>query len=1123
MKNILLYIFLFFSFFAFSQYKQKEYVSKIIYVDTKIVSIDSVSINPSYFKLVDTNNVIIDKVNYKVDFSIAQIEFLNTIYINNKITVYYKKYPDFLTKTYRVFDENLIVDDKNDKLKFYKLADDYDSNNSKDIFEGLETTGFLSRGITMGNNQDGVVNSGLNLQLKGNLSSKVAIKATISDNNVPLQDNGYSQRLNEYDRIFVEMYSDKWKLTAGDLFLNNSNTNYLNFNKRVSGLGVNVNLKSKKDTVNIYTSGALVRGKFTSVSLKVQEANQGPYRLASDSNQFLLIVSNSETVYVNGMPIKKENYIIDYSSAEITFATTFPMNSNMRVQIDFQASNQSYNRFVSFNKVNYITDKFNVAVNFYNENDAKSKSLQQDLNEVQKEILFNSGDDISQMYTLSAIKEDYIENKIQYKKETINGVDVFVFSNESTDVLYGVRFTFVGANQGDYVIDNTLATGRVYKYISSINGIKQGDFEPKIQLIAPEKLQVTTIQAIYDDKRTLLNTELAYSSKDKNLFSVKNDDNNQGVAGKIVWNQLLIDSKWKLKSNLSYENINKNFNSVERLRQIEFNRDWNIQKTFSNQSLVSSGLIYEKDSTGFVSYEFSNLNYLNFFNGNKHVFNSNINLKKTNISVATSIMNSNSINETSNFNRLNTDVEQKLNRFLVGVKSNYESNIRVDKLTQNTSNLSFKNQSYGSYIKINDSLRTRLEVGYDYMLNDSIQGVTLKNVNKSHNYYVKSNIIKNKITNLDVYLNYRKFTNTSFKNDKSLNSSIKYSQHFFDSFMQLNTLYETSSGTIAQQEFNYMEVDVGKGFYTWKDYNNDGIQDLDEFEIAQFQDEAIYVRVLLPSSKFIRTSRTNLSQSLILNPSNWLKGKVMSHFINQTNVLIDNKQLKESDFQFNPFDKNNALALQYSFKNFLFYNRGKQNYSVTYSYLNLDNKTVFVTGLLTNNLESNQLQFQHKINKTWLIDLKAINAKALTLNERYASRNLNLTTNSLQAKLAYYFNDSKSNFSLNYIFNKKQNESLLNETLKSSDIGFSLQHISSDKFNLSCSFNYINNLYSESQQSPISYQLLEGLQAGENFTWNLTTQKSLTTYLDFNLNYNGRKSENLKTIHTGTIQLRAKF
>ena len=67
------------------------------------------------------------------------------------------------------------------------------------------------------------------------------------------------------------------------------------------------------------------------------------------------------------------------------------------------------------------------------------------------------------------------------------------------------------------------------------------------------------------------------------------------------------------------------------------------------------------------------------------------------------------------------------------------------------------------------------------------------------------------------------------------------------------------------------------------------------------------------------------------------------------------------------------------------------------------------------------------------------------------------------------------------------------------------------------------NKFTGNESTPVAFQMLEGLQVGENFTWRLLIQKNLTQFLDINLNYQGRKSETNKAVHTGSIQLRAYF
>jgi len=79
------------------------------------------------------------------------------------------------------------------------------------------------------------------------------------------------------------------------------------------------------------------------------------------------------------------------------------------------------------------------------------------------------------------------------------------------------------------------------------------------------------------------------------------------------------------------------------------------------------------------------------------------------------------------------------------------------------------------------------------------------------------------------------------------------------------------------------------------------------------------------------------------------------------------------------------------------------------------------------------------------------------------------------------------------------------------------------KYSINGEVNFIQNKFEGSPFSPVAYQLLEGLQPNDNFTWSLFLQKKITDFLDLNLTYFGRKSETANAIHTGSVQLRAYF
>ena len=324
MKYILIFILFFIGIYGFAQDQSSNYRTvKVPVKDT--IRIDSVSINSSWLSIRKKDNTIIDSTFYTTDFGKALLTFKKPIETDS-IIINYLKFPDFLTKTYNQLDENIIVENTDNLQKLYQLSQPNDSRTFIP-FDGLTTSGSISRGVTIGNNQNSVLNSELDLQITGKLNDKVSLRASIQDANIPLQERGYSQRLDEFDQVFIELFSDNWNIRAGDIDLQNNNSYFAQFSKRVQGLLVNVNLGEEDTKTNLFAAGALVRGQFTTSNFTAQEGNQGPYKLQGPNNElFFLIVSGSETFYVNGVAVKRgedQDYIIDYNAGEIIFNATF--------------------------------------------------------------------------------------------------------------------------------------------------------------------------------------------------------------------------------------------------------------------------------------------------------------------------------------------------------------------------------------------------------------------------------------------------------------------------------------------------------------------------------------------------------------------------------------------------------------------------------------------------------------------------------------------------------------------------------------------------------------------------------------------------------------------------------
>ncbi|NOR27941.1 MAG: hypothetical protein GQ540_05385 [Lutibacter sp.] len=1130
MTKGLLFLVLLISVSIHAQIQSKNVHLKTFLVKNDTLKIGTVSISPFNFKVFSNSNVEIDTSKYSIDFSKSLLIFKKgNLTKFSEITVQYTSYPDFLTKNYFKFDKKLIVSKATDQTQLYSLT-----TNEKKLpfkpFKGLNTVGNITRGVTVGNNQNAVVNASLDLQIEGKLNDKVTLKASIIDTNLPIQDNGNTYKLNEFDRVYIELYSNNWSVNAGDIYLNNNKTSFLKFNKKVSGLAVNATIKKGKSEINLQTSGAIVKGKYKKVQFNGQEGNQGPYKLSDlNSNTYILILSGTEQIYANGSLLKRgenNDYTIDYNTAEITFNTTSPITADMRITAEYQFTDRVYTRFITYNNVSYKSDKLTVSGYFYNENDLKNQPLEQDLSNEQKQLLADAGNNTNEMMTPSAFVDTFSEDKILYKKILVGTTEIFEFSNNETDELYQVTFTYVGENLGSYLLKDVIAIGKVFEYA----GENLGNYNPVIQLIAPNKLQIAVFKAAYNpSKKTTISAETAFSNNDVNLFSTLDNATNKGLATKLGWEQIIFQNKWQLKSNLKFDFIHKDFKSIERIQAVEFNRDWNIETTTGNQKLVSTKLELSNQQNSTLNYEFENLEFNDYFKGNKHHLYGNLIHKNLSLNFNSSLLKNKTTLEEGTFYRYYISTKYNLKNKWFGLNINAEKNERSEISTNTLLNLSHKYNEYEAFLGIGDSSKVFTQIGVNFRATDSIQNNTFKQVNTSKTYYLKSSFINTKTANLNAYINYRTVKNMNFNDEESLNSKLVYKQQLFNQFLAFNIVYQTLSGTLPQQDYTYIKTEPGQGFYTWIDYNENGIKELNEFEIAQFTDQAEYLRIILPNVNYIATHQNKFSQTLTINPQQWNTKsgvkKILSHFNNQTFILIDSKQKKlDNAFNLNPFDINNTnlLGLNFNLNNSLYFNKGKKQFSTAYNFIKSQNKATTTIDNLENTLQMHQLQFEHKLGEFWQFNFNINNSKNTSNSLNFTNRNYELDNTTIHPKLSYYYNKN-TYFSFFYELKNKENKLGSLETLNLQKLGIAINYANGLKSLLKTEVNIFNNSFEGLNNSPVAYQMLEGLQPGKNYTWSLLFHKKLNSFLNLNLNYLGRKSESSQTVHTGTIQLKAIF
>ena len=231
-----------------------------------------------------------------------------------------------------------------------------------------------------------------------------------------------------------------------------------------------------------------------------------------------------------------------------------------------------------------INQKLKIRIGAFNNSDAKNSPINQVLDPKQKQFLANIGDSIQQAFYPAAVVDTFAAGKILYEKIYI-GLDSFYhYSTNPALAKYNLSFVDVRQGNGNYIPDFNGANGKVYKYVAPVAGIKQGQYEPVQILVTPKKQQIVNLGIDYAiNKNTLLKTEMATSNNDVNTFSSKDNGDDRGWAAKFqLSNEKILTCQPKIAieyTALDYEYVQSKFKPLERLRTVEFSRDWGLPFT----------------------------------------------------------------------------------------------------------------------------------------------------------------------------------------------------------------------------------------------------------------------------------------------------------------------------------------------------------------------------------------------------------------------------------------------------------------------------------------------------------------------------------------------------------------
>ena len=255
--------------------------------------------------------------------------------------------------------------------------------------------------------------------------------------------------------------------------------------------------------------------------------------------------------------------------------------------------------------------------------------------------------------------------------------------------------------------------------------------------------------------------------------------------------------------------------------------------------------------------------------------------------------------------------------------------------------------------------------------------------------------------------------------------------------------------------------------------------------------------------------------------------KFLSKFFNQT-ALNTQKKINEFDFNtlINPLvnaDDPMIQQMSNSVRNSLFFNRSSPKYSLEYVRQLYANKILLINGTDYRSTNKEQIKLRWNINKLVMVNSE-LNFNLKQNSSTYASsRNYHITEQENTHQISYQPN-TLFRLSMKGRYSEKKNTiEFGDEKAYLTEVGFEVRKSKQNSGLINAAFNVLNINYKGNSNSAIGYEMLEGLQPGTNFTWQINIQKKMANNIQLTLNYNGRKSVDVKTIHTGGVQLRAFF
>ena len=1015
--------------------------------------------------------------------------------------------------------------------------------------EGIKRSGSISRGFSIGTNQDMKLNSGMRLQFSGKLSSDLEIVAALTDQNIPIQPEGTTERLEELDQVYITIKHPNAAATFGDFEMKSSIGEFGKINRKMQGLEGEIFSGEAKGKGVIAGS----KGKFNTNQFLGSDGNQGPYRLSGINNEKLIIViAGTERVYIDGEELKRgenNDYTIDYSIAEITFTTKKLITSASRIVVDFEYSDRQFERnlFGGNASTSFFNDKLRLYVNAFSESDDKNNPIDITLSENDIKILEQAGNDrnksIKSGITLASSDSTgrRIGTYILIDSTNADGnVSYLEYSPGNDSAKYNATFNFIGSGKGDYI---RISIGN-FKYVGKNNG----DYLPIVFIPMAQKKQIGNfVLEAQPWKNLIISAEFAGSIFDQNTFSEIDNNKNFGSAHNIKAefrkSKLDIGSLSLGEVGLSYRErfVQDRFSSLDRFNSVEYSRDYNItdsknmdetlrelkmilQPIEELQTNINYGYLKRGDS--FSSDRF--FGDMNFQNPNNYKLLYNYDY-----------VNTKDISNRSNWFKQNLTASYNLGNFTPGIDFLSDDGKEWSSASDSLSPESRKYSEIGAFINI--AKLGGFDITAKYSLRDEsspIKGIMKKeSISNQQNISFNYRGIRELDLSLDVTLRKKNYTDI-FKeigllDNQSVLIRSQNKFNFWQNFIGGDLFYEASTQSTARLERVFVRVQFGEGNYKYLgDLNSNGIADEDEF--VQDIYEGDYILLNTPTSELfpvvnLKTStRWNIDFSKIFKSNNSYLAKIIAPISTETVFRID-EYSEEKNIASVLLLKSNVLMNDSttlrganSFQQDLFLFKNKPDLSFRFRFVENNKLTQFNNGNELGYFSERSLRIRFRMVKEISNQTDFINQSDDVASATSNNRARMLANNELTSDFSYR---PIQNIEVGFKIGVGNSTDNLPKTPTKIETNSQLIRVT-------YSFTNKGRIRIEAERNEVSdngttnlipYEMLRGKVVGKNYFWRVNFDYRIADNLQITLNYLGRKQGDSKIIHNLRTEARAYF